>query len=351
MKKIAMMGALCLSLLLAGCQKQGQTPDAVLPAGDDGVQIGLSCDTFVLERWIRDRDVFVSTASSMGAEVNVQNANGDKAKQVSQIEYLMEKGMDVIVIVAIDTGDPGLVEAVGKARSQGIKVIAYDRLIQKAGVDLYLSVDSEMVGELMAEAVLGQIPQDGKIAAILGSPTDANVALLEKGITKVLEEHGQELVYINYADGWTAEYGYEYTEECLEEQGQIDALICGNDGLASFAFQSLAEHRLANHVVLVGQDADIEACQRIVEGQQYMTVYKDLQTLAKQTAQFAVAMGRGEQVHTEETVWDGSSDVPAFCLEPVAVTEENMEEEIIDSQFHFRDEVYLHAKGEEPKED
>lgn len=346
MKQVVIFGVMFLLLLLGGCQKQGEVPASTEREKEEAVQIGLSCDTFVLERWIRDRDVFVSTARAMGAEVNVQNANGDKEKQVSQIEYLMEKGMDVIVIVAIDTSDPGLLEAVQKAQREGIKVIAYDRLIQNAGVDLYLSVDSEKVGELMAEAVLEKIPGDGKIAAILGSPTDANVALLEDGITKVLNEHGQELVYLNYADGWKAEYGYEYTEECLEEQGRIDALICGNDGLASFAFQSLAEHRLADHVVLVGQDADIEACQRIVEGQQYMTVYKDLQTLAKQTAQCAVAMGRGEQIDARETVWDGSQNVPAFCLEPVAVTEENMEEEIIDSQFHFRDEVYLHAESE-----
>lgn len=335
---------LLICCLLTGCSRTEAELEGTEAGEEKKVQIGFACDTFVLERWIRDRDIFTSTAAGLGAEVNVQNANGDQTRQVSQIAYLIEKGMDVIVIVAIDTGSEELARVIQDARKENISVIAYDRLIKNAGVDLYVSVDSEKVGELMARAAVEQIPPEGKIAAILGSPTDTNVELLEKGISEVLEEQGRSLIYKNYAQGWKAEYGYEYTEECLEQNGKVDAIICGNDGLASFAFQSLSERKLADSVVLIGQDADIDACQRIVEGQQYMTVYKNLQSLARQAAQFAVAMGKGEEVSTEETVWDGSFQVPACCLTPVAVTAENMEEEIIESQFHFRDEVYLHAE-------
>lgn len=335
---------LLVSLLLTGCAgKETSVPESGAE-GEKKVQIGMVWDTFVLERWLRDRDVFSSTAIEMGAEVNSQNANGDQEKQIDQIEYLIEKKVDVLVIIAIDTNSDELRSSIEKAHREGIKVIAYDRLIQEADVDLYISFDSEKVGELMAEAALEGLDENGRIAAIMGSPTDVNVEQVEAGITRVLEESGHQLVYKNYAPGWRGEYGYEYTEECLKEVGDIDVLICGNDSLASDAFRVLSERKMADHVKLIGQDADIDACQRIVDGQQYMTVYKDIQTLAKQAAQYAVALGSGREINTQKVISDGKCEVTAYLLNPVAVTAENLDEEIIESQFHFGDEVYLHSK-------
>lgn len=330
--------------LLAGCAQKDQEAYSQEPQKERKVQIGMAFDTFVLERWLRDRDIFLSTAGEMGAEVNVQNANGDQETQISQIEYLIEKQVDVLVIIAIDTGSKQLRDSIEKAHRAGVKVISYDRLIQEADVDLYISFDSERVGALMAQAAVEGLEEGGKIAAIMGSPTDVNVSWMEMGIEAVLEESGHQLVYKTYAPGWRNEYGYEYAEECLDETGDIDVLICGNDALASEAFRALSERKAADHVKLIGQDADIDACQRIVEGQQYMTVYKDLQTLAKQAAQYAVALGSQKELNTRQTVWDGKYEVPAYCLDPVAVTADNLDREIIDSQFHFRDEVYLHIQ-------
>lgn len=344
MRKGKYIICLLAGLLLTGCA--GSEPP--VPESDaesaGKIQIGMAWDTFVLERWLRDRAVFFSTAIEMGAEVNSQNANGDQEKQIDQIEYLIEKKVDVLVIIAIDTNSDELRDRIEKAHREGIKVIAYDRMIQEADVDLYISFDSEKVGELMAEAAVAGLDENGRIAAIMGSPTDVNVEQVEAGITRVLEESGHELVYKNYASGWRSEYGYEYTEECLKEVGDIDALICGNDSLASDAFRALSERKKANHVKLIGQDADIDACQRIVDGKQYMTVYKDIQALAKQAAQYAVALGSGREINTQKVVSDGKYEVTAYLLNPVAVMAENLDEEIIDSRFHFEEEVYLHSK-------
>lgn len=339
--------AACLSIimmLLVGCRQKAETEYQQEKSTAKTTQIGVAWDTFVLERWLRDRDVFVSTATGMGAEVNVQNANGDQEKQIDQIEYLIEKKVDVIVIIAIDTDSDKLRERIKKAKDAGIKIIAYDRFIQGADVDLYISFDNERVGELMAESALDKMEAGSKIAGILGSPTDFNVKEVEAGIDKVLKKSNQELIYKNYATAWRGEYGYEFAEECLDEFGEVDVFICGNDALASEAFKALAERKLVGKVRLIGQDADIDACQRIVGGQQYMTVYKDIQALAKQAAQYAVALGSGKEINTGETVLDGGYEIPVYLLEPIAVTEENIEKEIIDSQFHLRDEVYLHTK-------
>ena len=336
-----------LSAATVGCSAGSEESQSEKTDEQDTLQIGMSFDTFVLERWIRDRDIFVSTASDLGAEVNVQNANGDADEQAAQIEYLIDKGMDVLVIVAVDGTSSKLESAIHRAHSKGIKILAYDRIIQNADVDLYASFDNEEVGILMAESALSQIPENGKVAVLYGSPADYNVVLVEQGIKKTLSGKGVQLVYENYSDNWKAEYAYEQMNECIDTVGKVDAVICGNDGLAAMAFKSLSEHRMADDVCLVGQDADIDACQRIVEGNQYMTVYKSIDQLAKQSAQYAVMLAKGENLNLKETFYDGTCEVPYLKLEPVAVTADNMDEEIISSRFHLKNEVYLNVDTKE----
>lgn len=330
-------------ILTMGCARQEPKEDVQEPQKEEQIQIGMCFDTFVLERWLRDRDVFESTATDLGAQVNVQDANGDSAEQCKQVKYLIEKKVDAIVIVPVDTGNEKLKDLLQDAKAAGIIVVSYDRLVQNANMDLYVSFDNVKVGTLMAEAVLSQIPENGKIAAIYGPDTDDNVAKAISGIEEVLNEHNQKLVYENRARGWIGEYGFEYTNDCLAQAGSVDAIICGNDALAVAAINALAENQLAGEVCIVGQDADIQACQRIVEGYQYMTVYKPFQNLAKLAAQYTVQLIQGEAVDIDEKMNDGTYDVPFCKLEPTAVTKENIDEVIIDSQFHFKDEVYLHV--------
>lgn len=332
-----------IMVLVIGCTSKEPEQHEKTHQKEEQIQIGMCFDTFVLERWLRDRDVFVSTATELGAQVNVQNANGDSAEQCKQVEYLIEKQVNAIVVVPVDTGDEKLTDLLCSAKEAGIVVVSYDRLIQNANIDLYISFDNVQVGTLMAEAVLSQIPEDGKIAAIYGPDTDDNVSKVISGVEEVLNQHNQTLVYQNKAIGWIEEYGFEYTNECLKQVGIVDAIICGNDALAAAAISALAENQLAGEVCIVGQDADIQACQRIVEGYQYMTVYKPIQNLAKQAAQYTVQLIQGEEININEEMNDGTYDVPFCKLEPTAVTKENIDEVIIDSQFHFKDEVYLHV--------
>lgn len=129
-RKVFLFSAVVMALLLAGCNHIEKNPTNMPEDKGKKIQIGMSFDSFVIERWQRDKDVFVSTARELGAEVNVQNANGDLQKQRDQIEYFVKKGMDVIVVICIDSN--GLSEAVAKAKAAGIKVIAYDRQINNA---------------------------------------------------------------------------------------------------------------------------------------------------------------------------------------------------------------------------
>ena len=338
-----LLGVILILAMLTGCTNQLPPKENPEATTSDKIQIGMSFDTFVLERWLRDRDIFVATATELGAEVNVQNANGDAAEQLRQVQYLMDKGMEAIVVVPVDTGDEALAELLRRAGEQGIKVISYDRLLENAGADLYISFDNKKVGELMAEAVLSEIPKNGKIAAIFGPETDTNAQRVMDGVKEVLTNNEQKLVYQNRAAGWKEEYAFEYINTFLENGGKVDAVICGNDALASMALKALAENQKADGVCIVGQDADILACQRIVEGYQYMTVYKPIHSLAKQAAQSTVNLIQDKPIIANEQINDGTYEVPFNCLEPIAVTKENIDKVIIDSQFHFREEVYLHV--------
>ena len=140
-KSIYCIIILSIFIAFTGCAED-KVPDNEGYEVENKIQIGLSFDSFVIERWQRDRDVFVYTAEEMGAEVNVQNANGDAKKQISQIEYFIEKEMDVIVIIAVDS--KACAEVVDKAKKAGIKIVAYDRLLITSGVDLYISFDNEI---------------------------------------------------------------------------------------------------------------------------------------------------------------------------------------------------------------
>lgn len=351
--------------VLTGCGTSLEdTQEQVQVEKDEKLQIGMSFDSFVIERWLRDRDQFELTAKNLGAEVNVQVANGDTAEQIAQIRYFIKKKVDVIVVIAIDGDD--ISEVVKEARAEGIRVISYDRLVKNADTDLYISFDNEKVGTLMGEAMKEALPDGGNIFAIYGSPTDYNVSMVQKGFLDAIEDSSLNIVYSNYCENWLAELAFDAVEEGLATTPRnLVGVMCGNDDLASQAFRALAENRLAGKVVLVGQDADLSACQRIVEGTQTMTVYKSVEQLAQKAAEFAAALGYekmleegrisksevpqtaldlAEELKTLSTMNDGTSEVPYYGIDPVPVTAENMDEVIIGSDFHTYDDVYLNVK-------
>jgi len=330
--------ALLACPMLFGCEQSSDETESG-EGSEDTPLIGMSFDSFLIERWQRDRDVFVSTASELGAEVNVQIANGDPQEQISQIEYFIQKGVDAIVVVAVDCY--GLSDVVQKAHDAGIYVVSYDRLVMNANVDLYISFDNEMVGTMMAEALVANMPSGGNIISIAGSPTDQNVAQAQEGFDAVIAQSDLNVIVEEYAPNWLAETAYNVVNQAIADGLTFSGVRCGNDDLASQAFLALSEHRLASDVCLVGQDADLAACQRIVEGTQLMTVYKPVEKLAKEAAEFTVQMIEGKAPQADNVIYDGKYYVPYEQLVPIMVTRENIDEVIIDGGFHRREQVYL----------
>ena len=342
-KLISVFLTMALVLMpLSSCSvKESETKDNTENVSDT-VNIGMSFDSFVIERWQRDRDVFVSTAKEMGAEVNVQNANGNIEEQKRQILYFIEQNVDVIVIICIDADT--LSEEVKKAKNAGIKVIAYDRIIRDADIDLYISFDNATVGKMMGETLVESgITEGSNIVMIGGSPADYNVPALEEGFIGVMNENNVNIVDRTHCEAWRAEIAYDYVYDNMEKISEADAIMCGNDNIASKVVSALSEQRLAGLIPVTGQDADLEACQRIVEGTQLMTVYKPVDNLARKAAECAIKLAKHEDLGTDQTMNNGSFDVPCILLEPIPVTKENMDEVIINSGFHTREDVYLNV--------
>ncbi|MCR5508431.1 MAG: substrate-binding domain-containing protein [Lachnospiraceae bacterium] len=336
---------LCMTLLLlslASCAVSPAKQNEVTKESNGKIQIGMSFDSFVIERWQRDRDVFVATARELGADVNVQSANGEIEEQITQINYFINKGVDAIVVVAIDADE--LTNVILKARKAGIPVICYDRLIKNANVDLYISFDNEKVGDLMGRSIYGRLGMNKKVIEICGPESDNNVEQVANGFDYQSRKNAAKITGICHCEGWRSEIAYDYIYENEELVREADGIMCGNDALAGVVIKALSEMRLAGSIPVVGQDADLEACQRIVEGTQEMTVYKPVENLAKAAAEYTVSLAKGEEVKTATKYNDGTYDVPFIKLEPVAVTKENMDETVIAGGYHLREDVYINVE-------
>lgn len=319
--------------LLSGCGQKGPGK----------IKIGLSMDTLQTERWQHDRDAFVERAGQLGAEVLVQVANSNDALQISQAENLLTQGVKVLVV--IPHNGKSAAGIVASAHRSGVPVIAYDRLITDCDLDLYVSIDGERVGELQAEYLVKHQPR-GNYVLIEGAPTDNNSSILRKGQMKVLKPYLDRkeirLVADQWAKDWQPTEALKIMENALTQSGnKVDAVLSSNDGMAGGAIQALAEQKLAGKVWVTGQDADLAACQRVVEGTQSMTIYKSLTMEAYKAAELAVQMARKEPL-TEATqpVANGKKDVPSVLLVPMMVDKDNMASTIIKDGFQKKEEVY-----------
>ncbi|MDY0972194.1 D-xylose ABC transporter substrate-binding protein [Siccibacter turicensis] len=321
---------LCASLLLTSVGSQAKD-----------IKIGMAIDDLRLERWQKDRDIFVKQAESLGADVFVQSANGNEETQMSQIENMINRGVDVLVIIPYN--GQVLSNVVKEAKQEGIKVLAYDRMINNADIDFYISFDNEKVGELQAQSLLKKVPQ-GNYFLMGGSPVDNNAKLFREGQMKVLKpqvDSGKiKIVGDQWADGWLPENALKIMENALTaNNNHIDAVVASNDATAGGAIQALSAQGLAGKVAISGQDADLAGVKRIIAGTQTMTVYKPITELATTAATIAVELGNDKQPQSNATLNNGLKEVPSRLLTPIEVDKSNIDSTVIKDGFHKKSDL------------
>jgi D-xylose transport system substrate-binding protein len=311
--------------------------------------IGLSMDTLKEERWQMDRDLFLAKAKSLGAEVIVQSANSDDSRQISDVESLITAGVDALVI--IPHNGAAMAKAVSLAHAAGIPVLSYDRLITGCDLDLYITFDNVKVGELQAKFLADRIPASGKLRLlrIYGAQTDNNAKLFKQGQDNILgpliAAGKVEVLHEDWAEDWKPESAKKITNAAITKAGRnFDAILASNDGTAGGAIQALIEEGLAGQVLVTGQDADLAACQRIVQGKQTMTVYKPIKALASRAAELALALARRKPVFAKAETDNGMQAVPSVLLDIFAVTKENMKATVIADG--YRSELDVFGSGQ-----
>jgi len=333
-------------------------------AGKDlkDVVIGISVGTLKQERWQREIEMFEAYAKEHGFTVKVQSAEDDPQKQMSQCENLISQGVDVLIVQALDSEAAGAI--VGPAHEAGIPVIAYDRFVRNGDLDYYITFDTVKVGETQAKFVVEKAPK-GNYIWLKGGPEDFNAHLVYQGHKNILQpyiDRGDiKIVLEQWCNGWDPKEALKHTENGLTLAGNdIQAVIASNDGTAGGAIQALAAQGLAGKVPIAGQDADIAACQRIVEGIQTGTVYKPLSKLNTACIQLAVALAQGKDAKTAidsslgswTTLNNGTKDVDSFSVDVIAVDKDNMVDVIIKDGFHKLEDVYKNVpKDQWPKVD
>ena len=365
-KFLAILLAALLVLSLAGCttaSSGSQSSDSGSSAPADSgsssggakdikdIVVGVSIGTTTEERWNREIEMFRAYADAQGFELLVQDAGNDTTKQISQCENLINQGIDVLICQPLD--GEAAAPVVSAAHDAGIKVISYDRFIMNSDLDYYVTFDTYTVGKVQATMVVEQAPK-GNYIWLLGAPEDNNAHIIEQAHSDVLQpliDAGDiNIIAQQWCTGWSPTEALQHTENGLTSaNNDIQGIVCSNDGTAGGAIQALAAQGLAGTVPIAGQDADIAACQRILEGTQYGTVYKPLAPLNQAACELAVAIATGADEKNgvdsslgSWTTYDNNyKDVDSFNVAVEAITKDNLYDIVIKRDaFHTVEEVY-----------
>lgn len=322
---------LAVAILFSFSHLQGQGKQTSSRA----LKIGFLMDSLKVERWQTDLDKFQKRAAELGVDVLVETAEGDDELQLRQAEKLLDSGVKALVLVPHDADKA--VRIVRAAKAKQVPLLCYERLVRDPDVSLFIGVNALAVGLLQADFLSKQAPK-GNYVLIGGSPTDINAKSLHDGqmiILKPFVDRGDiKIVSDTWSKDWDPSEAYAHMSEAIEStKGDITAVVASNDGTAGGAIQALEEHKLAGKVLVSGQDADLAAIIRILNGTQTMTVYKPLGSQAKLAAEAAVALAKGEAAKTTAAVEIGNKTIPAIPLNPVVVTKDNVKETVIKDGF------------------
>lgn len=338
---------LVASVMLACVQPASEGPAQNTAGGGGGqpktgkVRLGFSMDTLKEERWQRDHDLVKARAAEVGADIEIQVANGSDADQSKQCENMLTKGVDVLIVAPHN----GVAAAaiVEMAKKRNVPVISYDRLIMNSDVDLYVSHQVTKIGQMQAQYALDHAPR-GNYVLIYGSQTDNNAILLKDGQMGVLkpaiDSGAIKVVSEQHAREWLASEARRIADDALTKAGNdIQAIVASNDGTAGGAISALPPS-LVGKVLVTGQDAELPAVQRIAQGEQTMTIYKPITPLAHSAVDSAMKLARGERVDTTATINNGRKDVPAILHEPIVADKNNLMETVVKDGYHKYDDVY-----------
>ena len=339
MRAIALSAAVALTAALAGCT--GSPGGDGTEGGDgEGGKIALLLPDVKTARYETfDRPIFESRIAELGPyEVLYANADQDAAKQQQQAESALAAGAEVLVLDPVDSH--AAVTIVTAANAEDVPVISYDRLIAGGDLAYYVSFDNEKVGTLQGTAFVEALEAKGDDAAgilmVHGSPTDNNAILFARGAHDVIDRTDLRILAEYETPDWSPDKAQAWVAGQISQYGDaIAGVYAANDGVASGAIAALRAANVEPLPIVTGQDAELTAIQRILTGDQHMTVYKAIKPQAELAAEVAVALLKGEEVTSPLMI----QDTPSTLLDPVAVTIDNILETVVADGFWTVDDI------------
>lgn len=358
--------ALALALLLAfavmgiaGCAADEGTDTTAEEPTAEAMTIALLLPETKTARYeTQDKPLFEERVAELNPDIEIlySNADQDATEQQSQAEAALTNGADVLVLDPVDSASAASI--VEMAAAEGVPVVSYDRLILDSPVDYYISFDNEQVGKLQGQALLDKLTEDGNaggtIVMINGSPTDNNATLFKAGAHSVLD--GAVEIGAEYdTPDWSPDQAQSEMDQAITALGKdgFVGVYCANDGTCGGAIAAMKGAGIdPTTIPSTGQDAELAGIQRVLLGEQYMTVYKAIKAEAYAAAELAVSLAQGDEITTEVTgVDNGYGEIPSILLTPVAVTRDNIKDTVVADGFWSVEDILntpeLEAAGAE----
>jgi D-xylose transport system substrate-binding protein len=345
----AAVAALALAMSIAACGGDDDDSGGGGGGGGGGGSIALLLPETKTARYeSQDRPNFERKVGELcsDCEILYSNADQDPAKQQQQAEAAITKGAKVLVLDPVDAASAGAI--VNRAKQSQIPVISYDRLITDADIDYYISFDNERVGKLQGDALVSKLDEDGAkgdIVMINGAPTDNNAKLFKEGAHSVIDDSPFKVAKEYDTPDWSPDKAQQEMEQAITASGKdgFVGVYAANDGTAGGAIAAMKSAGIDPATrPTTGQDAELAAVQRILAGEQYMTVYKAIIPEAEAAAELAVALVNGKEPPSglvNDKIDNGMEEVPSVLLKPVPVTKDQIKDTIVKDKFWSVDEI------------
>lgn len=334
------VSAAAFGLVLTGCSSGSGGGDASASASPSAAPTGkigvILPDSASSARWeTADRNYLEQAFKAAGAQYDIQNAQGDKAKFQTIADQMLNSGVQVLMIVNLDSDTGAAV--IKKANAQGVKVIDYDRLTLGGNASYYVSFDNVAVGTNIGTGLVKCMQDNGNtsgpVALLNGSPTDNNATLFKEGYEKAIRDAGYEIAADQSVPEWdNTKAGTIFEQMYTKANGNFIGVAAANDGLGGAAISVLDRNGQAGKIPVTGQDATDEGLQRVLLGTQCMTVYKAVKQEADAAASLALALASGQTPTTDQTTKDPETgqEVPSVLLQPVSIFKDNVKDVVAD---------------------
>ncbi|MCR5771756.1 MAG: sugar-binding protein [Butyrivibrio sp.] len=344
-----------------GTETEGTGTETQATEGEasSDIKVGVSMPTKDLQRWNQDGENMQKELEAAGYTVDLQYASNDVQQQLSQVETMINNQVDVLVIAAIEGSSLG--EALDMAKTAGIPVIAYDRLLMNSdAVSYYATFDNYMVGTVQGQYIIDQLDLDNaegpfNLEITAGDPGDNNAMFFYNGAMDLLKpyiESGKLVIQSGQQEFedvatavWATETAQSRAENILSsyyaDGTNVDVWLCSNDSTALGVENALAANYNGEYPIVTGQDCDVENTKNMIAGKQSMSVFKDTRTLASQVVKMVTQIVNNEtvDVNDTETYNNGVITVPSYLCEPVFADASNYKELLIDSGYYTEDQL------------